>query len=41
MTPMSWDSATDECHSRGMDLMTLETEDKAQLLFEMLKDNGK
>ena len=38
---MTWDAANDEGRSRGMDLMTLETEDKAYLLYEMLKGNGK
>ena len=34
-------AARDECRSHGMDLMTLETEYKEQLVYELVKDAGK
>ena len=38
---LNWTAARDECHSRGIDLMTLEAEYKEQLLYELVKDAGK
>ena len=38
---LSWTAARDACRSRGMDLMTLETEYKEQMLYELVKDADK
>ena len=41
LTPMNWTAANDECRSQGMDLVTLETEEKVQLLRQVVKDYSK
>ena len=37
---LNWTAANDECRSRGMNLMTLETEEKHNLLYQLHKDIG-
>ena len=40
LTPMNWTAANDECRSLGMDLVTVETKHKAQLMHQAVKDSN-